>query len=145
MLGKVYKLVFDDGSVYIGSTVKTTGRRLTEHFRDKKEYESGKRPRKCCCFDKLTPTTKIELLEEIPVMKAKDPDLLSLEQKWIDTIECINVNKSSGRKDRTEYINNWRNSNQDKCLAYYLKAKESMIYKKKVKRLLIRELQNYNL
>jgi hypothetical protein len=140
MIGKIYILEFDNtDKVYIGSTIKSLNRRLTEHHRDKKRYLEGKKKRKCSCIEYLNKNTKIKILEEIEVDNQYDKKLKYLEQEWIDkTLNCMNINKAIGYKDRTEYFKIFRKQ-------YYSVNKEINKKKRQQKRLYTNWLKDFNI
>ena len=87
--GKIYKIVDNtNGSVYIGSTIQTLTRRLTEHERNHHLQE----------INKGNKTTSIKIIENgfySIVLLKKFPcnskqELLMEERKFMDAIECVN-------------------------------------------------------
>lgn len=144
-IAKIYKITNGEMLPYIGSTILKRGlpRRLTYHRQSKKKWLNGKE-RFMGSFDLLNGNEAIELLEEIEYIDKKD--ILMREQYWIEQIPNCNINKAFGRKDRTEYFKQYRETHKEETHTNYLaKYKQEQIKKQRVKRELLRFLKNFNI
>ena len=74
--GRVYRLVSDNGLVYVGATVQTLKRRFGKHKTPASSCEKNIR----CLFENDA-TVKIELIKEVPNISLKD--LQQLKGKYI--------------------------------------------------------------
>jgi hypothetical protein len=88
--GKIYRLVCKTtGRQYIGSTIQTLRRRLSEHKSDYKRYKEGKEPKYTTSFDIVaTGNYSIELVENYPCNNK--PELERQERSWIEKLYCVN-------------------------------------------------------
>ena len=82
--GKIYK-IFNETSVYIGSTTTSLNKRLNAHRRDFKMVGGSKTT--------ATPLIesgdyKIELIEEYPCNSSLE--LRKKEREWVEKTECVN-------------------------------------------------------
>ena len=96
--GTIYKLV-SGNKVYIGSTIQSLNRRLTEHRSEYKRYVAGKRPY-CASFDVIgDKKCKVFVLEKAYVKD--EPELHQLEQKWISKLELSELQNriKAGKQD----------------------------------------------
>ena len=144
-LAKIYKITNGEMLPYIGSTILKRGlpRRLTYHRQSKNKWIRGE-CRYMSSFELLNGNEVIELLEEIVYLDKKD--ILIREQYWIEQIPNCNQNRAVGRKDRTNYLQKYRDTHKEETHAKYLaKYKTNQIEKTRIKRELLKCLKNYNL
>lgn len=85
--GKIYRLDSSKGT-YVGSTVATLSKRLTDHKCSYKSYQRGTIRFITCHVILEDPTCTITLVEAYPCATKKD--LLIREKYWIGQIECVN-------------------------------------------------------
>ena len=112
--GKIYKIIDNTtDNIYIGSTCEKLCRRLQKH---KSSYNCYLNPNVkqgyMRSFDILKNNDyKIILIEDYPCENKEQ--LLSREQYYIDTLNCINHNNPI--HNNKEYSRKWRNNNRDHC------------------------------
>ena len=112
--GKIYKIIDNTtDNIYIGSTCEKLCRRLQKH---KSSYNCYLNPNVkqgyMRSFDILKNNDyKIILIEDYPCENKEQ--LLSREQYYIDTLNCINHNNQI--HNNKEYSRKWRNNNRDHC------------------------------
>ena len=123
-IGSVYKLVSPLGLVYIGSTKKKLADRLSGHKADYKRFLQGKRGFvTSMILFKEGNKIIIELLEEIKVCSKMN--LLMLEKKYIESIECVNrYVPILNDEEKKEYQKDFRKE-------YYVKNKDLIRKKEK--------------
>lgn len=116
-IGRVYKLISDNGLCYIGSTNRTLSRRLSDHKSDYKRFKDNKK-RYISSFKLFEDKgiINIDLLEEHANISKYD--LQVRERFYIENNEC--VNKAIPTQTKKE----WIEKNKDKRTAYKTKQKE---------------------
>ena len=89
---KIYLITDCDKKKYVGKTIQTLKRRLTDH-------KSDKNSRYNFCSSQLLNLNdcKIELLE-----KCNIEDSQERERYWINKIDCVNMVKFKGYRSQTE-------------------------------------------
>jgi hypothetical protein len=144
MTAKIYKLSsLVNDKVYIGSTCNPLNVRMAQHILSHWAFKSGNNFKCISSFDVIdSEEYKIELLEECNI-----EERFKIEQKWIDTIKCINKNKcytgiEGNQKDKASWAAYQRQHyalNRDAHMArktrYYIANKDSIRNKYKVKKL----------
>tara|TARA_R110001606_G_C15050873_1_gene613515 strand:- start:27 stop:587 length:561 start_codon:yes stop_codon:yes gene_type:complete len=135
-LGKIYKIIDNTtGNIYIGSTAEPTlARRLSGHRCKYKSWKNGKLVSNLKSFDILkNDDFKIILIEEWPCDSREQ--LLSREQHWMDSMECVNHQNAKGHDKIKTVISNkkyyatntekiikkvhdWNQNNKDKRVNY---------------------------
>jgi hypothetical protein len=128
--GKIYKIVCNvTGLMYIGSTcVPTLARRLAEHKSSYKRFLNGEITNKLSSFEVLSNDNYNIILIENVICQNKD-ELYSHERKYIETIECVNIN-IPGRTSKQYYNENkehkkeYREENKDHIKEYMLEYHE---------------------
>lgn len=131
--GKIYR-VFNDTSVYIGSTTMELNARLSSHRRDYKKENS--------IYGKTTAISiigsgdyKIELIELYPCNS--NLELRKREREWVEKTECINKicpfrevgelneiqrekykNDTEFRRDKLDRNSKWLKDNKEKRREY---------------------------
>ena len=130
--GKIYKIVCNiTGKIYIGSTVSTLSRRLSQHKSLYKCYLKGI-TRFMTSFDIIKEDDyKIVLIENVNCSNKED--LTKRERFYIENFDCVNKiiptrtikeYKEKNREKQIIYnINFWKN-NQNKMREYYLKYRD---------------------
>jgi predicted GIY-YIG superfamily endonuclease len=117
--GKIYRLVGEDGSFYIGSTCKTLSQRLSGHKADSKAKPEQRVYKH---FNELGwDNLRIILIQDFPC-KSKN-ELLKREQEEIDKHRsdamCLNFKNASGydmerfQKRRNEYAKQYHIENRE--------------------------------
>jgi hypothetical protein len=143
-MAKIYKLSsLVNDKVYIGSTCNPLNVRMAQHILSHFAFKSGNNSKCISSFDVIdSEEYKIELLEECNI-----EERFKIEQKWIDTIKCINKNKcytgiEGNQKDKASWAAYQRQHyalNRDAHMArktrYYIANKDSIRNKYKVKKL----------
>jgi hypothetical protein len=142
MIYKLYSVTNPD-LIYIGSTTKPLPVRLARHVLDHYRVKCGNTSRKVSSFDVIeTGHYGIELIENCTI-----EERFKIEQKWIDTIKCVNKNKSytgieGNQKDKTSWAAYQKSHyalNRDSHIArkirYYNANKDKIRTKYKVKQL----------
>lgn len=110
-------------AIYIGSTTRTLNNRLKNHKSGYKRYLSGKE-RLCASYNIIKDNNyTIELIEDFPCKTKKE--LLTREQHFIDTMDCINTNNSILTKERR--VEKLRQNRLDKL--QYRRDKDNNRYK----------------
>ena len=112
---KIYRLVNDEGLIYIG---KTTSKNLLKRLAVHKSQANTARNINKCSSKKLfenDSNVKIELLEEI-ISNDKE-ELRKLELKYILETDCVNIMKSGLEYKETKQ--NWYNKNPNYNKNYY--------------------------
>ena len=90
--GKIYKVVFSNGEIYVGSTILELDERMKLHLADKKSI----------VYKKKLLRPKIELIVKAPCFDKKT--LESIEMKWIEWLaqdygkDLVNVRGNASRK-----------------------------------------------
>jgi hypothetical protein len=121
---KIYQIKDkESGAIYIGSTTRKLKVRLDGHKSCYKRYLQGKE-RFCASYNIIKDDNyTIELIENFPCKTKKE--LLTREQYFIDTVDCINTNNSILTKERR--AEKLRQNRQDKL--QYRKDKDNNRYK----------------
>lgn len=101
--GKIYRIINNDGDIYIGSTIQSLKRRLNCHKSKYKRYIKGYQ-KYITSFEILkSKSYKIELIENYPCKSKKM--LLKKEAYWIRKLNCVNHNIPA-RTKKEYYIDN---------------------------------------
>ena len=143
-MAKIYRLSsLVNDKVYIGSTCNPLNVRMAQHILSHWAFKSGNNSKCISSYDIIdTEEYKIELLEECSI-----EERFKIEQKWIDSIKCINKNKCyTGIIGNQKTKESWRqyqkahyHANRDAHMArktrYYNANKDKIQNKYKVKRL----------
>ena len=143
-MAKIYRLSsLVNDKVYIGSTCNPLNVRMAQHILSHWAFKSGNNSKCISSYDIIdTEEYKIELLEECSI-----EERFKIEQKWIDSIKCINKNKCyTGIIGNQKSKESWRqyqkahyHANRDAHMArktrYYNANKDKIQNKYKVKRL----------
>lgn len=143
-MAKIYRLSsLVNDKVYIGSTCNPLNVRMAQHILSHWAFKSGNNSKCISSYDIIdTEEYKIELLEECSI-----EERFKMEQKWIDTIKCVNKNKCyTGIIGNQKSKESWRqyqkahyHANRDAHMArktrYYNANKDKIQNKYKVKRL----------
>ena len=117
-IARVY-LIENNGKGYVGSTILKRGlpRRLTYHRQSKRKYEQGK-ARYMTSFELLDGNETIRLLEEFEYTTREV--LMEREQHYINTLpNLVNKYNALGRKDRTEYLTEYREVHKKEIKIYH--------------------------
>ena len=87
---KIYKIV-GGGLVYVGSTTRYLSERMNEHKQHKKSFERGTKGGCASRFVLGHTDTTILLIEKYPCENVEE--LKARERHWVDSMECVNVNR----------------------------------------------------
>jgi len=141
-MAKIYKLSsLVNDKVYIGSTCNPLNVRMAQHILSHWAFKSGNNSKCISSFDIIdTEEYKIELLEECSI-----EDRFIREQHYIDTIKCVNKNKSysnfnqKSKKSWATYQRDYYHANpiphRLRKKAYYTSNKDSIKNKYKIRKL----------
>ena len=113
--GKIYKIVCNKtGLVYTGSTCRELDKRLKEHEYDAKRYlDKNSNVFVSSIYIIIGNDFKIELIENYPCNHKKE--LQKKEFYYINTIECVNTNRTANSNKNIEYHENMLKLLIDKC------------------------------
>jgi hypothetical protein len=141
-MAKIYKLSsLVNDKVYIGSTCNPLNVRMAQHILSHWAFKSGNNSTRVSSYDIIdTEEYKIELLEECSI-----EEKFIREQYYIDTIKCINKNKSysefnqKSKESWAAYQKNYYHINSIphrlRKKAYYYRNKDSIKNKRQIKKL----------
>ena len=103
--GKIYKLIDNtNGNIYIGSTcLPTLAHRLAHHKHHYKEYKRGKRGLTSSFYILENGNYDIILLEEVKCTSRDQ--LFQRERFYIDSMNCVNIQKPFRYADELREIN----------------------------------------
>lgn len=128
--GKIYMIRarLEDGSlseqVYIGSTTKRLGTRLTEHKSNHRRYKAGKARYVTSSDIMELGEPEIELLE---AMFCTPAELRRREGEYQHKMQAVCINKKvEGRVRHNERARDWYHNNKDKRQLYYQLNKERL-------------------
>ena len=145
---KIYAIRNGDHLPYIGHTTQTLKARLGNHREFKRNWDNEgsnfRRNKRCASYYIIDGNETIELLEEFEGETKQQ--ILDREQYWIDTIPNCNINRATGRKDRSEYFANYRETHKEEAHAKYLERyKTKMIERNRNRREMRKWLLDFNL
>ena len=129
--GKIYKIEFDDGSIYIGSTIKTPDNRMKQHLSDKKSI----------VYRNKDKNPKISLIIDCPCENKHK--LESVEKKYINQYaqkcgtKILNKRGNDEIKDKPEIKYSFEIEKEDEML----KRTGKMVAIKNVEKNKILEIQ----
>jgi hypothetical protein len=143
-MAKIYRLSsLVNDKVYIGSTCNPLNVRMAQHILSHYAFKSGNNSTRVSSYDIIdTEEYKIELLEECSI-----EERFIKEQKWIDTIKCINKNSAyTGITGNQKTKESWKNYQKSyyhtnphphrlRKKAYYKSNREKIQKKYKAKKL----------
>jgi hypothetical protein len=122
-IGRVYKLISDNGLAYIGSTTRTLSQRLSSH---KQNYKKNGVITSKQLFENCA-TVIIELIEEVANITLKD--LRIVEGKHIRVSDCVN-RMIAGRTPK-EYYEDFKDNIKKYQNDYYVKNKDILTTRQK--------------
>jgi len=142
-MAKIYKLSsLVNDKVYIGSTCNPLNVRMAQHILSHWAFKSGNNSTRVSSYDIIDlEEYKIELLEECNI-----EERFKIEQKWIDTIKCINKNSAytgiignqKTKESWNQYQKNYYHINslphRLRKLSYYYRNKDSIKNKRQIKK-----------
>lgn len=142
-MAKIYKLSSLNDKVYIGSTCNPLNVRMAQHILSHWAFKSGNNSKCISSYDIIdTEEYKIELLEECSIQ-----DRFKVEQKWIDSSKCVNLNSAYtgiiGNQKTKESWNYYqkqhyalnRDAHKARKIRYYNANKYKIQSKYKIKRM----------
>ena len=107
---KIYKILNEDGKIYIGSTKQNLNNRFSSH---KCQIKSGKS--RCSNKNFNMDTATIELIEEMNNCQRKD--VLYRERYYIETTDCVNtdlpiVSEQERKEKQKQACDKWKENNR---------------------------------
>ncbi len=144
---KIYKLINDEGKIYVGSTQLDLSRRFSQHKAQLKRYINNKMDLYCTAFEVMRGTNpRIECLEELGAISKTEAR--TKETNYIKDLDCVNKNKAiitleEVKENMNKYNKEYYANHKDYWKTEEFKQKQKQYYQNNKARIIERVKNNY--
>ena len=145
---KIYKLINDEGKIYIGSTKLDLLNRFSKHKSQLKRYISNKMDLYCTSYEVMKGTNpRIECVEDLG--KISKTEARTKEENYINSLDCVNKNKAiitmeEVRRNVNKYNKEYYANHKDYWKTDEFKQKQKQYYQANKAKIIERVKNRYN-
>ena len=144
---KIYKLINDEGKIYIGSTKLDLSKRFSYHKALFKRYVNNKMDLYCSAYEVLRGTNpRIECIEDLGNLTKQEAR--TKEYNYIKDLDCVNKNKAiitieEVKQNVNKYNKDYYANHKDYWKTEDFKQKQKQYYQANKERIINRVKNHY--